>query len=184
MKKWLIVYSSSTGNTKVIAEAIKEALPVDTDIFNVREVPEDLSAYEVIAVGYWLSRGGPDKLMQDFLPHIKEKAVVLFETHGTMPGSEHAITAFARAACLLGGDCTILGTFGCQGRINPMLLEKRRQGQENDPHANTKENAERWAMAATHPDRADLDAAMDFARLMQRKIVMLESFAKRQIEKA
>jgi len=49
--------------------------------------------------------------------------------------------------------------------------------------ANTKENAERWAMAATHPDRADIDAAMDFARLMQRKIVVLESFAKRQTER-
>ena len=40
MAKWLVVYSSITGNTKLVAEAIAEA--AQADIYAVQQVPEDL----------------------------------------------------------------------------------------------------------------------------------------------
>lgn len=50
MGKWAVIYSSVTGNTKKIAEAIAEQAG-DADIFRVQDAPEDLSGYEVVAIG-------------------------------------------------------------------------------------------------------------------------------------
>lgn len=169
MGKWLVIYSSVTGNTKCVAEAMAEKMQ-DADVFSVDKVPEDFSMYEVVVIGYWLRRGTPDERTQAFLPTIHDKAVALFETHGAQPYSEHTITAFARAAYLLGEGCNILGTFACQGKINPALIAMRKRGGADDPHANTEENAARWALAAGHPNEVDLAAAADFAGRLYQKL--------------
>ena len=179
MGKWLVVYSSVTGNTKKVAEAMAQAAK-EADLFSVDEVPEDLSGYEVVLAGYWLRRGGPDPKMARFLPRVAGRQVVFFQTHGTMPGTEHAVTAFARAALLLGEGCSILGTFSCQGKINPVLIEKRKKAGPEDPHANSAENAARWAAAANHPDTRDLQAAADFVQGLYRKLLLRARFAEKQ----
>lgn len=56
MGKWAVIYSSVTGNTRQIAEAIAEQAG-DADLFRVQDAPHDLSGYEVVAVGYWLRLG-------------------------------------------------------------------------------------------------------------------------------
>ena len=182
MGKWLVVYSSVTGNTKQIAEAMAAAAE-DADLFAVQDAPEDLSAYEVVLAGYWLRRGAPDARMAAFLPKLHGKEVALFETHGAQLHSEHTITAFARAAYLLGPDCGVLGTFACQGRINPALIEMRKKAGPDDPHANTGENAARWASAATHPDTADLAAAQDFVRHMYKKLEVRRRYMQQEQKK-
>ena len=40
MKEWCVIYSSLTGNTKLIAEAMAEE--ADADLFSVEKAPEDL----------------------------------------------------------------------------------------------------------------------------------------------
>ncbi|MGL5270450.1 MAG: flavodoxin family protein, partial [Selenomonadaceae bacterium] len=128
MGKWLILYSTITGNTRMVAEAMLAAAPPGSLMQDIRDL--DLKElrnpdYEVIAAGYWLKRGGPDLQMTKVLPQISDRQIVLFQTHGALAGSEHAVTAFARAGYLLGDNCEILGTFSCQGKINPRLLERR-----------------------------------------------------------
>ena len=168
MEKWCVIYSSLTGNTKRVAEAMAEE--AEADLFSVDEAPLDLSAYAVVALGYWLRRGAPDPKMLALLPRIEEIDVVLFQTHGTDPGSEHAVTAFARAGHALGAGCYILGTFACQGRLNPKIVERRKKeaATADDPHAGKKAQ-ERWQRAASHPDADDLQKARDFAQTMQEK---------------
>ena len=178
MGKWLIVYSSVTGNTKMVAEAMGKVVK-EVDIFAVQEAPADLSSYELILAGYWLRRGGPDPKMARFLAGISNKVIALFQTHGAATGSEHAVTAFARAAALLGAGCTMLGTFGCQGRIQPALIERRQQAGPEDPHGNTAANIARWAAAASHPDAADLLAAQAFVKALQRKLLLQNRFTAR-----
>lgn len=175
MQKWLIVYSSVTGNTKQIAEAMYSSFAEnEADIISVKEADTiSLDDYDYIAVGYWLTRGGPDKSVQDFLAKITHKTVVLFQTHGAEPGSEHAVTAFARAAYKLGDECTILGTFSSQGKINPTLLARRHNNTDkNDPHAATERNKKRWEQAANHPDEQDLQRAKDFIAAMKHKLAL------------
>ena len=179
MNKWAVIYSSVTGNTKMVAEAIAGAAE-KADIFQVQEAPTDLSGYDIVAIGYWLRLGQPDPLMLKYLPQVEKSRVVFFQTHGAEVTSEHAITAFARAGYNLGKDCEILGTFGCQGKINPVLLEKRKNAPADDPHGGTAA-IERWKKAASHPDEADLAAAVQMVRAMEHKLVMRERYlAKKQ----
>ena len=173
MDKWSVIYSSITGNTKLIAEKIAECAG-EADLFDVKNVPSDFSGYEVVAVGYWLKRGAPDPLTAELLPKIQNANVVLFQTHGTESKSEHAITVFARAAYLLGEGCKILGTFGCQGKVNPAMIEQRlKAAKADDPHLG---GIERWKRAAAHPDESDLQAAEEFVASIKRKIVLLQKY--------
>lgn len=175
MSKWLIVYSSVTGNTKKIAEAMFKAAPEGSSIANIQDNPL-IDSYAVIVVGFWVTRGGPDPLAQKFLSKIHDKTVILFQTHGAEPTSEHAITSLAKAAYLLGENCFILGTFSCQGKINPALLERRKTLTADNPHYHNEANLARWAKAANHPNSQDLQNAKDFVAKMQRKIAMRNKF--------
>lgn len=177
MRKWAVVYSSATGNTRAVAEAI--AAETGADLFRVQDAPADLSAYEIVALGYWLRRGGPDDLMKAYLPRITNARVALFQTHGADVGSEHAVTSFARAGYLLGTGCEILGTFSAQGRLSPALIAKRKKGPSDDSH-NSPEAQERWVRAAAHPDADDLAAARTFAQKMEHKMDLLEKFRRAQ----
>ena len=49
MRKWAVIYSSASGNTKTIAEEI--AGTAGADLFPIQNAPTDLSAYEVVALG-------------------------------------------------------------------------------------------------------------------------------------
>ena len=179
MSKWAVIYSSVTGNTKMVAEAIAGAA-ADADIFRVQDAPVDLSAYDIVAIGYWLRLGQPDPLTLKYLAKVQDSKVVFFQTHGAEPTSEHAITSFARAGYHLGKGCEILGTFGCQGKINPAMLEKRKNAPADDPHGGAAA-IERWKRAASHPDAADLAAAAQIVAKMERKLVMRERYlAKKQ----
>jgi len=178
MNKWLVVYSSNTGNTKQVAQAMYEELADKAMIKDVKEKPR-INEFDVIVVGFWVTRGGPDHLSKEFLKSIQNKQVVLVQTLGADSNSEHAVTSLAKAAYSVGEDCNILGTFSCRGKINPALLEARKNLPTDNPHHHSEANMKRWAAAATHPDSADLDRARAFIDNMQRKLVMLEEYNKR-----
>lgn len=180
MRKWAVIYSSTTGNTKAIAEEIAGAS--GGELFRVQDAPTDLSTYDVVALGYWLRRGGPDDLMKAYLPKVNDACVILFQTHGADVGSEHAVTSFARAAYLLGADCEILGTFSAQGKLAPALIARRKKSDPDDTH-NSPEAQERWVRAAEHPNEEDRAAAREFVHKMEHKLDLLDKFRRAQEEK-
>jgi flavodoxin len=177
MGKWAVIYSSITGNTRQIAETIAKA--GGADIFTVQEAPDDIAGYEVIFLGYWLRRGGPDPAMSAYLAEVHDKKVAFFETHGVEKGAEHAVTALARAAYRLGKGCEILATFDCQGKINPALTAKRAKLGPANPHGGAKALA-RWQGAASHPDADDIAAAEAYVRAVQQKLMLRQRSAERQ----
>lgn len=181
MTKWAVIYSSVTGNTRQIAEAIAEQAG-EADVFRVQDAPLDVSGYDVVALGYWLRLGQPDPLMLKYLPSVQNVRVCFFQTHGTSPTSEHAITSFARAGYFLGDGCEILGTFGCRGKINPAMQKKRAQAGPDDPHGGAK-SVERWRLASTHPDEQDLADAKEFVQRMEHKLILKERFLAKQAAK-
>lgn len=50
MKNPVVIYSSITGNTKLVAEKIRETLGTE-NFFDVQNAPKDLSRYDVIFFG-------------------------------------------------------------------------------------------------------------------------------------
>ena len=48
--KALVLWSSRTGNTKAVGEAIYDALPCEKEIFESGRQPKDLSGYDLVYV--------------------------------------------------------------------------------------------------------------------------------------
>lgn len=165
--KYLIVYSSLTGNTKMVAEAIREIMPADTDIFPVTEAPPP-DGYDFVAVGFWVDRGTADAKARDYLRRISGKKIALFATLGAYPDSDHARDSLVKAAVLLDPDNTLAGTFICQGKIDPRLRDSFQKLPAGHPHALTPDRIARHEEAARHPDAADLAKARTvFRKLLE-----------------
>jgi flavodoxin len=156
--KHLIVYSSVTGNTKKVAEAIALVFGGTADVFPVETAPP-AAGYDLVAVGFWVDRGTADKKAQSYLNTIHGKRVALFATLGAYPDSEHAAKSMINAAALLADDNELVGTFICQGKVTPRLVDKFKDLPPGHPHAMTPEREARHREAAKHPDATDLQKA-------------------------
>ncbi|MDR3176710.1 MAG: flavodoxin family protein [Desulfovibrio sp.] len=152
-----VVYSSRTGNTRKIAEAVHSVMPAGTDIFPVEEAPEPAS-YDFLALGFWVDKGEPDAAMLAYMDRVQGKSVGLFGTLGAWPDSDHARDTMQKAVARMQGN-RVLGTFICQGRVDPKLIAAMAKMGPNNPHVMDEARKARLAEAAKHPDENDCAAA-------------------------
>ena len=125
--KALVVYSSRTGNTRKIAEAIAAVLP-GCEIHPVESAPAP-EGYDV----------------------------ALFGTLGAWPDSDHARDCIAQGEALVNAPerrNKVLGTYLCQGKVDPKIVAMM-QKMASDVHPMTPERKARLEEAAKHPDEAD-----------------------------
>lgn len=78
--KALVLYSSETGRTKKLAEAVRAVLPADTDFLPMEQVPESFDDYDIVFVGVWFLNLKLDEKSRSVLPNLKAKKVALFAT--------------------------------------------------------------------------------------------------------
>lgn len=157
----LLTYSSLTGNTRKVAEAMAQVLP-GTEAVSIRQAP-DPAAFDLIAHGFWVRKGKPDRASLTWLAKIHGRGVLLFGTLGAWPDSDHARRCADYAAAMLTQNGNrVLGVFLCQGKVNPGLRE-RLPVRVRQTHPMTPERLQRHAEAARHPDKADMDRARAFA---------------------
>ncbi|MBE6441220.1 MAG: flavodoxin [Desulfovibrio desulfuricans] len=149
-----IVYSSCTGNTRAVAEAL--ARGTDVPCFPVRHAPNP-QGYDVLALGFWVRKGLPDERSRRYMARVREKRVFVFGTLGAWPDSEHARRCMAAARALLEANGnTVLGGFLCQGRVNPRVVAAT---QRKGTHTPSEERLARLREAARHPNAKDCLAA-------------------------
>lgn len=155
-----VVYSTRTGNTKRVAEAIAAEFGVTAQALG--EVRECSAA--TVAIGYWVDKGHPDEGAKRFMEQLAGKKVFLFGTLGAEPDSDHARDCMQQARALVEGKNEVVGEFICQGKIDSRVVDMFRNLPADHPHAMTPEREARYAAAAKHPDEADLAAARKAAR--------------------
>lgn len=172
MNKNLVIYSTLTGNTKEVAEAIYTMLPQGSDIFSAADIQNiDFDQYQNIFVGFWVDKGTADQLAQVAIKSLKNKRIALFGTVGAPPdmvpsdGSapNYGTKCLNNAATLFDPSCKIVTRFICQGRISAKMTEAFKQFPAGHPHAMTPERMARHQASQAHPDVNDLDAAKKFA---------------------
>ena len=146
--KALVTYSSKTGNTKKLAEALYDAVKFEKDLISISDNP-DPTEYDFIAVGFWLQDGLPDSAAQNFLPKIGLKEVLLFTTHSAAHNSDHAKKALKRAK-ELAAPARICAVFSCFGQVSEEMLE---QAGKLDPQPSWLADA---PAAKGHPDEDDI----------------------------
>lgn len=161
--KSLVLWSSRTGNTKAVAEAIYKALPGNKDICEEGRQGEDLSAYDLVFVGFWGYRRGADPVAQNVLASLENQKVAIFATAGTYPDSEPAKMYLDNAVKLLHASSTCVGTFICQGRVHSFHLKKLNGTAQDTAHEMTPERLARLEEAEKHPNEEDFRQAAQWA---------------------
>ena len=151
--KTLIVYSSQTGNTKKMADAVNDVIRGEKTLYPVGEAPHP-AGYDLVVLGFWLMAGKPDPKSSDYLVGVGDAKLFLFATHGASADSDHAAKAIAHAKSLA-PSAQVAGTFSCPGEVNPTFLEKALKKDPSPP----------WIgdapLAAGHPDSTDIARLTD-----------------------
>ena len=163
--KSIVLYSSRTGNTKMVAEAIASALPKGTPCLDIQKLQEPLDAYDCVFMGYWVDKGTADAASQKVLAQLHNPHVGLFATLGANPKGEHAMKCLENGAALLPPGQKPEACFICQGKVDPKLIEAMYQRFPPESlHGRNPASEARHKAASTHPDATDLRDAAAFAR--------------------
>jgi len=155
--KTLIAYSSKTGNTRKVGEAILKAFPKGElrDISDVEHLD-----YDLIITGTWIDKGTADTKALKFIETIKGKKTAYFFTLGAYPDSQHAMDCITAIDKLFtDNENELAGHFHCQGAIDPKLISWMSELPSEHPHSPNPERLKRWEDAANHPDQNDFDTA-------------------------
>ena len=77
-KSYSIIFSSPTGNTRLLADAIRDALPEENcNYFGVCENADTQS--DILFIGFWTDKGTADKATLDLLEKLKNKGFFFSE---------------------------------------------------------------------------------------------------------
>lgn len=160
--KIAIVYKSITGNTKVIAEAIKEVFKEDVVYFG--EPKESISA-DIFIVGSWTDKGNCATEIKSFLESLEGKKIAYFGTAGFGGQPEYYDTLFNRVKENINDTNEILGYFFCQGKM-PMGIRSRYEAliKEHPEDKNLKVNIENFDEALKHPNDKDIEQAKNWIK--------------------
>lgn len=168
--KIAIVYKSLTGNTRMIAEAIKEALKQE-DLVYFGEPAEGIDA-ELYFIGSWTDKGNCDKSVGAFLEKLKNKQIAYFGTAGFGGSQEYYDTLASRVKAQIPASNALLGSFFCQGKM-PMSVRDRYTAmlKDNPEDKNLKVSVQNFDEALSHPDEADLADVREWTKIILNKLI-------------
>lgn len=101
-ERYSVLFSSQTGNTKILAQAIAQALPAaGCDYFG--DYQGRVPSSPVLFVGFWTDKGTADAATLELLKIVKNKKIFLFGTAG-----------FGGSAAYFQKILLRVGKFGCR----------------------------------------------------------------------
>lgn len=165
-KDYSIVFSSRTGNTAELAEAVRKTLPEGTCEYFGSVNGNDggscassaIPASETLFVGFWTNQGVADQATQQLLGQLKNRKVFLFGTAG-FGGSEAYFQAILdKTKAFIDNSNTVIGTYMCQGKMPLSVRERYVKMREQPDHMpNIDAMIENFDKALSHPDANDLE---------------------------
>ena len=152
-----IIFSSATGNTKLLAETIHNTLPQEGCAYFGpwnREIPASPTVY----VGFWTDKGNADQNTLALLSQLRNKKVFLFGTagFGQSPAYFEKVLGAVRSA--LDDSNQLLGEYMCQGKMPQAVKDRylRMKAQPEHPQ-NLDALIANFDHALSHPDKEDLE---------------------------
>ncbi len=146
-----IVYSSRTGNTALLAQTIREALPAGDCLYFGAPDAHALEA-DTIYVGFWTDKGTCDESIANFLQSVTGQKVFLFGTAGFGGAPAYFAQILERVEQNL-KDTNMVGSYMCQGKM-PEAVRSRYLAMEESPRRTAM--LENFEQALSHPDAQDL----------------------------
>ncbi len=150
-----IIYSSSTGNTKSLAERIQSQLGAD---IYCGPITDEALAADVIYIGFWTMRYSCTPDIQKALAGMVGKKVFVFGTGGFGHGATFFEGVLKQVKAHIKPSNEIIGGFMCQGEVASSMRDmvKSRDAAMYETIAPSMD------LAVSHPDADDF-AALDAA---------------------
>ena len=121
--KIAIIYSSKTGNTKALAEALKLYLgKLDPILCEVRQA--DKVDADLYFVGFWTCQGECDRDTRLFLETLQKKDLFLFGTCGFGENPNYYKKIQKKNRKYINANVNLIGSFLCQGQMPVRIREK------------------------------------------------------------
>lgn len=162
--KYAIVYSSRSGNTALLAEALKEKLPKDgCRYYGTADLAqtdagawEAVSSSKLILLGFWTDKGSCDEKSAGVLKRLRNQKIFLFGTAGFGGSAEYFQRILTAVQQLADPSNTLVGTYMCQGKM-PDTVRQRYAAMLAEKPGDGKILAmlENFEQALNHPDEED-----------------------------
>lgn len=151
-----IIYSSLSGRTKRLAEAIETEVKKEYDctIHNLKDGAPTVDG-DVLLLGYWVDKGGPEQAMKAFMGSVEGKAVGVFATLGAYADGAHAVHSIANGVNEVKEKNTVIGSYICNGALSDAIIEAFRKRGTEGTHSASPENEIRWEIMKDHPTKAE-----------------------------
>ena len=155
--KYAIVYSSQTGNTKMLASTIQETLNADDCLYVGAPSEKALSA-DLIFAGFWTDKGQCNEETAAFLKTISNQKVFLFGTAGFGGNPAYFDQIIEKVKGLLNPEAEVIGSYMCQGKM-PMSVRARYEKMQGKPGLpfDVDLMIKNFDLALPHPDTQDLE---------------------------
>lgn len=157
----LVTYSSKTGNTKKLAEGIFAELPIQEKIICPISEVNNLESYDIVLVGYWVDKAGPNKEAKEFMERLEGKQVGIFATLAYWPDSQHAWDSLVNGEAMVSDKNTVIGRYICQGKLDEKIIAMFESLPAENPHSVNEEKRARYKVAKQHPSKADIAAGAE-----------------------
>ena len=160
--KIAIVFDSHTGNTKKVANVIKEAC-INEEVVYFGE-PQTFSDADLIFIGSWTDKGNCSQKIQNFLTTLSNEKIAFFATAGFGGSTEYFDN-------VVNTNNKILGHFFCPGKM-PLSIRDRyvKMIQEHPEDKQLQVSIDNFDAALSHPDTNDLENAKKYALEMIAKV--------------
>ena len=156
-ERYAILFSSVTGNTRKLAETIRQVLPEENcDYFGM--VEGEIPSSKTLYIGFWTDRGTADTAALSLLEKLRNKRIFLFGTAGFGGSDAYFQKILHRVRQSIDCSNTVVGEYLCQGKMPPSVRERYLKMKEQPEHpANLEALLENFDRALSHPDTEDLE---------------------------
>lgn len=157
-----VIYSSLSGRTKKLAEAIAEEVEKKNEC-TVHDLKDGIPELEgdILLLGYWVDKGGPNKEMRQFMETLEGKIIGVFCTLGAYADSAHGAHSIESGVDCVKEKNTVIGSYICNGALSKQMIEMFRKNGKEGTHSASPENEIRWQVMESHPTKAECDLAAE-----------------------
>ena len=142
---YTVVYNSLAGNTKLLADTIKNVLP-------------DNDNDDIVFVGFWTDKGTADSKTIEYLSSLRDKKIFLFGTCGFGGSVTYFDRILTNVKSNIDSSNEIIGEYMCQGKMPSSVRERYLKMKESDNcPPNIDALIDNFDKALSHPDEKDLE---------------------------
>ena len=161
--KTLIIYSSETGNTKMVCEKAFEYINGEKLIISIKEKDNvNLDEFDNIIVGTWIDKANANTEAKKFINTLTNKNIYFIGSLAASLTSEHAKKCFNNLTKLCSKKNNFVDGVLTRGKVAKDLQEKFTKFPLNIIHKFVPNMKEIILEADTHPNKTDFLLIKDF----------------------